>query len=164
MSEKPTVGQTGVGLLEAGEQLGRAFIESLVSRDFALTASLLHPDLSFRGLTPGRYWEAEPPVISSALAILKQWFFEGDDTLEEILRCSVERVGRTRFGERFKLSYAFRAKSPSSCESYAQRNLGTVAPDADWVVRQEAYYDVRDARVAWMIVLCGGYQPLHRAT
>lgn len=99
-------------------------------------------------------------MIVSALAILKQWFFEGDDTLEQVLRCGVERVGRTRFGERFKLSYAFRAKSPSSCESYAQRKLGAVPPDADWVVHQEAYYDVRDGKVAWMIVLCGGYQPV----
>lgn len=54
MSERPTAGQTGGGLFEPGEQLGHAFIESLVSRDFARTASLLHPDLSFRGLTPGR--------------------------------------------------------------------------------------------------------------
>ena len=39
---------------------------------------------------------------------------------------------------------------------------GLEAPpeDADWVVAQEAYYDVRDDTIASMIVLCGGYQPL----
>lgn len=43
---------------------------------------------------------------------------------------------------------------------YREQEFGAVSTDCDWVVEQEAYYDVADGKIAWMIVLCGGYQPL----
>lgn len=143
-----------------GHVLGRAFVESLVERDLTRTASLFHPDLSFRGLTPGRFWQAEPPIIESAISILEKWFFEDDDGLSDILRFHVERVGPDRLGDRFKLSYSFEAKSPVMSEYFGRWDLERPPPDADWVVEQEAYYDVKDDKIVWMIVLCGGYHPL----
>ena len=42
-----------------------------------------------------------------------------------------------------------------------RRHSLTLYPDdIDWIVEQEAYCDVIDGKIAWMTVLCGGYQPL----
>jgi hypothetical protein len=30
----------------------------------------------------------------------------------------------------------------------------------DWLVEKEAYYAVLGGKIAWMIVPCGGYQPV----
>ena len=38
--------------------LGKAFAEALARKDFADVAALLDSEIDFRGLTPGRSWEA----------------------------------------------------------------------------------------------------------
>lgn len=63
-------------------------------------------------------------------------------------------------GGRYKLSYRIRSKSREMAEFFREEGYGDVTDDADWVVEQEAYYDVLDSKIGWMIVLCGGYQPL----
>lgn len=65
-------------------------------------------------------------------------------------------------GGRYKLSYRIRSKSREMAEFFRGEGFGEVADDADWVVEQEAYYDILNGKIAWMIVLCGGYQPLTR--
>ena len=41
--------------------IGRQFAEALARKDRAALRGLLAPDVSFKGLTPGRFWEAEDP-------------------------------------------------------------------------------------------------------
>jgi hypothetical protein len=38
--------------------LGERFVRALAAKDFAQVASLLHPEVDFRGMTPGRFWQA----------------------------------------------------------------------------------------------------------
>ena len=41
--------------------LGPRFVAALAAKDHAELASLLHPGVDFRGMTPGRFWEASTP-------------------------------------------------------------------------------------------------------
>jgi hypothetical protein len=45
-------------------------------------------------------------------------------------------------------------------QQFRAEALADVPDDIDWLVEQEAYYDVIDGKIAWMVVLCGGFQPL----
>jgi hypothetical protein len=40
--------------------LGERFARALAAKDFAQVTDLLHPEVDFRGMTPGRFWEATP--------------------------------------------------------------------------------------------------------
>jgi hypothetical protein len=39
--------------------LGESFARALAVKDFDQIASLLHPDVDFRGMTPGSFWQPE---------------------------------------------------------------------------------------------------------
>jgi hypothetical protein len=41
--------------------LGERFVRALAIKDFGQVAELLHPEVDFRGMTPGRFWEATGP-------------------------------------------------------------------------------------------------------
>ena len=57
--------------------LGERFVRALAAKDFTGVAAVLHPEVDFRGMTPGRFWEATGPdqVIEQ---VLKQWFEDQD--------------------------------------------------------------------------------------
>ena len=42
--------------------LGEMFARALAAKDFDRLVSLLHPEVDFRGMTPGRFWEASNAV------------------------------------------------------------------------------------------------------
>lgn len=139
------------------ERLGRELIAALARADFDGVRALLHPELHLRGLTPGKFNEAKgEQAVDEAIEIFKLWFFENDDRLEAVAWCETRPVGR--YG-RYKLSFGIRGKSPEMADSYSAKRLRDLQDDADWVVEQEAYYEVRDGRISWLIMLCGGYHP-----
>ena len=39
--------------------LGRAFAEALGRKDATRLKALLHPDVNFKAMTPGRFWQAD---------------------------------------------------------------------------------------------------------
>jgi hypothetical protein len=94
--------------------------------------------------------------VAQALEIFKLWFYEDEDYLTEVLHCDVRPKGPDG---RYKLGYSFRAKSPGMSEWYAGWKPDPPPLDAEWVVEREAYYDVADDRISWMIILCAGYHP-----
>ena len=121
-------------------ELGRTFAQSLASKDFATIEGLLHPNLTFRGLTPGkaRYlWESHAPH-SVVTDVLQQWF-EETDRIDSVLKLEVDRVV-----DRNHVSYRFSMSNP----------------DGRFVVEQQAYYSVVDGRIAWMSVVCSGPRPV----
>jgi hypothetical protein len=139
------------------ESLGRELIEALAKGDFERVRGVLHPEVHLRGLTPGKFDEAKgDAAVDRAIEIFKLWFFEDEDHLESVEWCDVQRVGR---GARWKLSFGLRGKSPGMSDRYAAAKRREIAADADWIVEQEAYFEVRDGKIAWMIMLCGGYHP-----
>lgn len=139
------------------EGLGRELIAALARGDWDKVRALLHPELHLRGITPGKFNEAKGEgAVDQAIEIFKLWFFEDTDRLESVEWCEVQPIGR--YG-RYKLSYGLRGTSPGMVDAYSTWRLRELADDEDWIVEQEAYYEVRDGRIGWLIVLCGGYHP-----
>ena len=42
--------------------LDEQFAPALAAKDFVRVTELLHPEVAFRGMTPGRFWEATGPA------------------------------------------------------------------------------------------------------
>lgn len=122
---------------DAGGQapLGARFAEALGRKDFATALGLLDPLVDFRGLTPGRVWEASD--VDGVGAILRQWF-DDNDVLEEIVSIDSDSVS-----DRQRVAYRFSGHNA----------------DGPFVVEQQAYYTDRSGRIDYMRVLCSGFRP-----
>jgi hypothetical protein len=118
--------------LSAGERFARAFL----AKDWHEVAEVLDPDIDFRGLTPGRPWEAS---CASDLIddVLTQWLEPGD-TVSEILGITSDHVLR-----RGRIAYRFRVKSGQD----------------DYVCEQTAYFDQQGDRIKTLRILCSGFLP-----
>lgn len=116
--------------------LGESFARALGAKDFDLVGRLLHEEVDFRGLTPGRSWAAQGPeqVVGE---VLTRWFEPGDE-IEQ-----VEEVQTGGFADRSRVGYRF-----------AGRN-----GDGPFVVEQQAYYAERDGRIGWIRIVCSGFRP-----
>jgi hypothetical protein len=116
--------------------IGAQYAAALAAKDFDRMLDLMHPEIDFRGMTPGRFWEAGDPeaVISG---ILTKWFEESDEIR------SLDQLETDAFADCERVGYRFSVHSP----------------DGDFVVEQQAYLSERDGRIGWMRVLCSGYRP-----
>lgn len=114
--------------------LGMQFATAVAAKDEARVLELLHPDLDFRGMTPGRIWEAAGP--EDVLTALRTWFGE-DDVVE-----GVEKVDTDAFADRQRVGYRLRVRNP----------------DGIHLVDQQAYLSERDGRIVWLRVMCAGYR------
>jgi hypothetical protein len=63
--------------------LGARFVQALAARNHAQVASLLHPEVDFRGMTPGRFWEAST-ATQVAGEILRSWYEDRDQIDQEV--------------------------------------------------------------------------------
>lgn len=116
--------------------LGRAFAEALARKDFAQIEALLHPEIDFRALTPGRMWE--PSGAQDVLSnVLRRWFGDFDD-IEELVRVETDSIA-----DRQRVAYRFRGHNP----------------DGPFVLEQQAYFSEHEGRITWMRVLCSGFRP-----
>jgi len=117
--------------------LGERLVQALAAKDFAQVASLLHPEVDFRGMTPGRFWQANT-ATQVVDEILRSWF-EDSDQIEELLR-----VDTTRVADRERVGY----------------RLAVSNPGGSFLVEQQAYYETSDGLITWMRVLCSGFRPV----
>jgi hypothetical protein len=115
---------------------GRAFAEALGRKDFDRVAELLHPEIDFRGLTPGRAWEASG-AQAVVVDVLRKWF-EDSDELEQVVSIETDS-----FADRERFAYRF-----------AGRN-----EDGPFVVEQQVYYTEHGGSIDWMRVVCSGFRP-----
>lgn len=117
---------------------GERFARALAAKDEAALYDVLDDAVDFRGLTPGRPWEA-----TSARAVvdvlLGSWFEPSDhiDALDHV-ETGVVAGGRER------LTYRLRVTND----------------DGPHVVEQQAYYAAEAGRITWLRVLCSGFQRL----
>jgi hypothetical protein len=120
----------------ASTTLGEAFAQALSRKDFDEVTRLLHPEVDFRGLTPGRMWEASDAhtVVES---VLKIWF-DPSDELDHLVSTETDT-----FADRARVGYRLEGHNP----------------DGPFVVEQQAYYGERDGRIGWMRVMCSGFRP-----
>jgi hypothetical protein len=151
---------------DPGTALGHGFVEALVAADFDGMRALLHPEIRFRGLSPHKFLKPSPAdPVGGVIRAFRLWFYEGADGRfegdhpEELISCTVAPFGP---GGRHKLSFQVRSRSREMAAAYRRYGIADVPDDVDWLVEQEAYYDVIDGKIGWMIVLCGGYQPMQR--
>ncbi len=119
--------------------LGVSFAGALARKDFDQVLMLLHPQVDFRALTPGRTWQASDArsVVGEVLSV----WFEPTDELERLVSTETDS-----FADRERIGYRFEGRNA----------------DGPFVVEQQAYYTAVDGRIGWMRVLCSGFRPLAR--
>lgn len=110
----------------------------MATKDAPALLELLHPEVDFRAMTPGRVWEAN---VASAVVddiILSKWF-DTTDVIESIEGIETDTVAdRSRVGYRFRVNNA----------------------DGAFLVEQQAYFDVEGDRISWVRILCSGYRAI----
>jgi hypothetical protein len=121
---------------EAQMTPGEAFARAIAARDADALKKLLSPDLDFKALTPGRFWEADSVEAIVDEVILGLWF-DPSDEIE-----ALESVETSKVGERSRVAYRLRIRNP----------------DGIFLVEQQAYYDTDGERISWLRILCAGYQ------
>lgn len=114
--------------------MGHLFAEALLAKDWSRLESLLDDGIDFRGLTPGRPWDA-----SSAKELIDtvftQWF-EPTDEIYEIIAITEDAIT-----DRQRVVYRFRVRNAQD----------------DYVCEQTAYYDENDGRISTLRILCSGF-------
>lgn len=121
-------------MTDASTTLAQRLVDAIAAKDRARLLTLLHPEVDFRGMTPGRVWEASGP--QDVVDAYGSWF-DDDDHIE-----AVERVETDAFADRQRVGYRFRV-----------RNADGVS-----LVEQQAYLSERNGRIGWLRVLCSGYR------
>jgi hypothetical protein len=117
--------------------LAHRFTAALAARDAAGLRALFVREVDFRGLTPGRGWEAQTAAGLVDDVILGSWFGPGD-VIQRIESVQEAKVGtRTRIGYRLRIDSA-----GQTC-----------------TVEQQAFLDLTDGKIAWPRILCSGFVP-----
>lgn len=122
----------GVVIAEVGER----FAAALMAKDWEGVMAVLDPAVDFRGLTPGRQWEAKTPG-DLVEQVFSQWFEPADDIYQVLDVSTGQVVGRQR------VVYRFRVRNPGG----------------DYVCEQTAYFDTDAGRIAKLRILCSGFVP-----
>lgn len=115
---------------------GPAFARALAAKDRAGLGALLAPDVDFRGLTPGRSWEASDPA--GVLEVLLGSWFEDRDEVTDVL--AVEEGEAVEDTHRVAYRFALRT------------------PDGAYTAEQQAYYRAREGRITYLRILCSGFR------
>ncbi|MGH3362924.1 MAG: nuclear transport factor 2 family protein [Nocardioides sp.] len=117
--------------------LGKRFATAMAEKDAETLRDLLTHDVDFKGLTPGRFWEAGTP--EEVAAILFGTWFAPDDHIERLVAAEDgEDVADVhRVGYRFEVT----------------------TPDGPHTVEQQAYYRQADGRLSYVRVVCSGFRP-----
>lgn len=122
---------------------GTRFAAALADKRSAELADLLAPHVDFRGLTPGRAWEATGR--EQVIEILLGHWFAPTDVIEELLG-----VDTSTIADRRHVSYRLRGHDA----------------EGPFVVEQQMYFmtdgddhgDHKAGRISWMRVLCSGFR------
>jgi hypothetical protein len=115
--------------------LGQRFARTVAAQDPDALKELFAPRVSFRALTPGRYWESDDADAVVDDVILGTWF-SPEHAITRILQIDRATVGTVeRVGYRFRLSL----------------------PDGGFIVEQQAYLRFENDKISWLRILCSGF-------
>jgi hypothetical protein len=117
-------------------QPGERFARAIAAKDAPALLAVLAPDVDFRAMTPGRFWEASSAKEIVDDVILGRWF-EPSDHID-----AVESVESEAVADRERVIYRFRVSND----------------DGSFLVEQSAYYEVVDDRISWLRIMCAGYR------
>ena len=117
--------------------VGGAFADALLSKEWGHLESLLSGEIDFRGLTPGKQWEASTAkgLIDT---VFTQWFGPTEDIYE------ITDIATDRIADRHRVVYRFRVRNAED----------------DYVCEQTAYFDEIDAKIVTLRILCSGFLPV----
>ncbi len=122
------------------DHVGTRFAQALADKDAAELKALLRPDVDFRAMTPGRFWESNDVDEIVDETILGTWF-DPERQITELVALDTDSIGSVeRVGYRFTV----------------------VRPDGDFTIEQQAYYQTDGATIAWLRIMCSGFLPLGR--
>ena len=96
---------------------GEAFARAIAAKDAGSLKTLLSPDLDFKALTPGRFWEADSVDATVDEVILGSWF-DSTDEIEEL-----ESVRPPRWPNASEWPIAFESEIPMDSSSLNNRLL-----------------------------------------
>lgn len=116
--------------------MGEQFARSLSTKDRDGLIGLLADDIDFRGMTPGRVWEAATPAELIDDVIFGHWF-EPSDHIE-----SLDAIETGEVADRERVGYRFHIRNP----------------DGLHLVEQQAYLSVADGRIDWLRIMCSGFR------
>ena len=123
-------------------ELGKAFVQAIAARDEATLLDVLAPDVDFRAMTPGRFWEAGSAQEIVDDIIFGRWF-EPSDHID-----ALEGVESDTVADRERVIYRFHVTNA----------------DGAFLVEQSAYFEVVDDRISWLRIMCAGYRPVPART
>ena len=117
---------------------GAEFVRALAAKDTAGLLAVLSPTVTFRGMTPGRFWAAGT-AEETVHEVLYRWF-EPADVVAEVVSVETADVA-----DRHRVDY----------------RLVVGNADGRHLVEQRAYYDLDDdGRIATVHAVCAGFRPL----
>ncbi len=120
------------------ESLGRRLATAIAARDHAALRALLAPEVSFKGLTPGRVWESDD--AEGAIEVILGHWFEPHDQIDEIV--ALEDGDPVADTER--ITYRFTLTTP----------------DGPHTAEQQVYYRTEAGQITYARVLCSGFRPV----
>ncbi len=114
---------------------GEEFAKALAAKDEAGVRAVTTPDLDFRAMTPGRFWQAHDQ--DELVDVLFGSWLEPSDEVVALLSTSTGEV---------------------STRSHVAYRLHLRNADGDSLMEQQMYYDVGDdGRIRWARVMCSGF-------
>ena len=120
--------------------IGERFARAIAEKDSSALLELLAPEIDFRAMTPGRFWEAATAVEVVDDVILGHWF-EPTDHIE-----TIEAIEQGAVVDRERVSYRFRVSNAGGA----------------FIVEQQAYFGVEHDAITWLRVMCSGYRPVEQ--
>lgn len=118
--------------------IGEDFARAVAAKDTGAFDRLLAADVDFKGLTPGRSWEATGPTGVAAV-YFDNWF-DPSDTIEAL----VEVTNGDDVADTQHVSYRLALLNDAGGEQVAE---------------QQAYFRTTDGRISHLRVLCSGFRP-----
>lgn len=116
-----------------GEDLARA----VAAKDADALSALLAPDVDFKGLTPGRIWEATG--AGGVASVFFDHWFEPSDSVEDL----VDVTSGDDVADTAHVSY----------------RLNLLNDAGEQVAEQQVYYRATDGRISHLRVMCSGFRP-----
>lgn len=123
------------------EHVGKRFAQALADKDAAGLKALLRPDVDFRAMTPGRFWESNDVDEIVDETILGTWF-EPERRIAGLVAVDTDSIGPLeRVGYRFTVD----------------------RPEGVFTIEQQAYYKTDGSTISWLRIMCSGLLPLGRS-
>jgi hypothetical protein len=120
------------------QPIGERFARALAAKDPVRLKALLRPDVDFRAMTPGRFWESSDIDEIVDDTILGTWFAP-DRRITELSSVDGDDLGLIeRVGYRMMVT----------------------RPDGEFSIEQQAYLRRDGDRISWLRIMCTGFLPV----